>query len=114
MIRSLALILVLILGITGTVFLIQKATQLNSKAFSVLDFVYSFHAATGDPRYNPNLDVNGDGIINSLDVLRDRYAQEATKAGQVATNSGQLNNIIGDLQQEEASDEASSSADNEI
>lgn len=81
MIKQLALVIVLILGIAGTVFVIQKATQLNSNAFDLLDFVYSFHASVGDPEFNPNLDVNGDGTINTLDVLRDRYAQDATRSG---------------------------------
>jgi hypothetical protein len=81
MVKQLALVIILILGIAGTVFVIQKATQLNSKAFSVLDFVYSFHASAGDPQFNPTLDINGDGIINTLDILKDRYAQDATRSG---------------------------------
>lgn len=91
MIKSLALVVILVFGIGASVLLIQRATQFNSQAFSVSDFVDFFHASVGESRFNADFDVNGDGIINSVDVLKDRYSQEATNSG---TDYGNLDKIL--------------------
>lgn len=83
----------MVLGIGGTVLLIQKSTLLQSFGYDVIDFVSSFHASEGEAEFNPNLDVYKDGVINVMDVLKDRYAQIATRSGS-ATNSANLSNII--------------------
>lgn len=93
MIKQFALIIILVLGIGGTVLLIQKSTLLQSFGYDVIDFVSSFHASEGEAEFNPNLDVYKDGVINVMDVLKDRYAQIATRSGS-ATNSANLTNII--------------------
>jgi hypothetical protein len=95
MIKQLALVTLLILGVGGSVLVVQKATQLNSNAFGILDFVSSFNSSAGDPSYNTELDVNRDGKINTLDILRDRYSQEATSSStEESQDSVRLENIL--------------------
>jgi hypothetical protein len=101
MIKQLALVLVLIAGVGTSVIVLQKATQLNSDAFSILDFVSSFHSSAGDPSYNTELDINRDGKINTLDILRDRYSQEATRSS--TTGDPALENILEELNEVEDS-----------
>jgi len=96
MIKQLALVLVLIAGIGASVIILQKATQLNSKAFSILDFGSSFHSSAGDSSFDSNLDVNQDGTINTVDILRDRYSQEATQS-LTASEEENLGNIMQEL-----------------
>lgn len=114
MIKQLALVIVLILGIGGTVLVVQKSTLLKSFSYDVLDFVYSFHASEGDPEFNSNLDVYKDGIINVLDILKDRYAQEASRSG-TASDSADLSNIIDEFDQlEDSSDSAEDDLESDI
>lgn len=106
MIKQVIMLALLLLGIFGTVLVIQKSTLLKSFGYDVLDFVYSFHSSEGDPEFNPNLDINKDGTINVLDILKDRYAQEATRSAE-DSDSGGLDNILDEFNQlEQASDSA--------
>lgn len=98
MIKPLAIVILLLAGIIGTVFATAKSTLLKSFGYDLVDFEYFFHADQNDPRFNPNLDVYQDGKINTLDVLKDRYDQEATRSGN-ASDSGSLDNIIDELNQ---------------
>jgi len=105
MIKQLALVIILILGIAGTVLVIQKSTLLKSFGYDVVDFVASFYAKEGDPQYNPNLDIYKDGTINTLDVLKDRYAQEASRSAEDPDHID-LSNILESSDSEEASGSA--------
>ena len=107
MIKQLALVIMLILVIGGTVLMIQKSTLLQSFGYDVIDFVSSFHASEGEAEFNPNLDVYKDGVINVMDVLKDRYAQIATRSAG-ATNSANL--TASDSAQASSSAEATSTA----
>lgn len=89
MIKQIALLGFLIVVIGGTVFIMQKSTLLKSFGYDVVDFVSSFHHKEGDAEFNSSLDVYKDGIINVLDILKDRYNQEASRSGN-ATGSGTL------------------------
>lgn len=89
MIKQIALLGFLVVVIAGTVFVIQKSTLLRSFGYDVVDLTLSFHHSEGDPEFNSNLDVYRDGIINVLDILKDRYLQEASRSGN-ATGSGVL------------------------
>lgn len=89
MIKQIIIVVFLLIGIGGAVLVTQKSTLLQSFGYDLIDFVSSFHASEGDPEFNASLDVYRDGKINVFDVLKDRYQQEATRAG-VASLSGQL------------------------
>ena len=105
MIKSIALVIILVLGIVGTVFVIQKSTLLRSFGYDVVDFSYFFHSSEGEAEFNPSLDVYQDGMINTLDVLKDRYAQEATRSG-MSTEENDLSNILESSDSAEASGSA--------
>lgn len=89
MIKQIIIVVFLLVGIGGAVLVTQKSTLLQSFGYDLVDFVSSFHASEGDPEFNANLDVYKDGKINVFDVLKDRYTQEATRAG-AASSSGEL------------------------
>lgn len=89
MVKTALIFGIMLAGIIAAVLVIQKPALLNSFGYDVIDFVASFHSKEGDAQYNPNLDVFKDGTINVMDVLKDRYEQEATRVG-IASNSGQL------------------------
>ena len=93
MIKSVALVIILLLGIAGAVLVIQKSTLLKSFGYDVIDFSYFFNTSEGEAEFNPNMDIYEDGRINTLDVLKDRYAQEATRAG-VDTDDSDLSSIL--------------------
>lgn len=80
MYKQLLPILILVIGITASVFLIQNSTQLKSKAYELLDFIPAFHSAENDSRFNNKLDIYKDGIINVFDVIADRYLNATRSA----------------------------------
>lgn len=80
MYKQLLPIFILVIGITASVFLIQNATSLKSKAYEVFDFIPSFYASEGDSKFNDNLDIYKDGIINAFDVIADRYLNATRSA----------------------------------
>lgn len=102
MVKSLALVLILVFGIAGTVFVIQKSTLLKSFGYDVVDFSYFFNSSEGEAEFNPNMDIYQDGRINTMDVLKDRYAQEATRAG-IYPEESDLSNILESSDSAEAS-----------
>ena len=102
MIKPIIIIIFLLIGMFGTVLVVQKSTLMQSFGYDVMDFMSSFHAAEGDAEFNPNLDTYKDGMINTLDVLTDRYKQEATRAGEASNSSG-LNNVTDELNEVEIS-----------
>ena len=107
MIKQLALLVLLVAGIAGTVMVIQKSTLLRSFGYDVIDFSYFFHSKEGESIFNPNLDIYKDGTINTLDVIKDRYEQDATRSGtQNAGGPGDLSNILDSSQSAEASQSA--------
>lgn len=79
MYKQLLPILILVIGITASVFLIQNQTALKSKAYELMEFVPAFHSSEGQSGFNNNLDIYKDGIINAFDIIKDRYLQ-ATKS----------------------------------
>lgn len=87
MLKQLLPILILTIGITASVFLIQNSTSLKSKAYEVLDFIPSFYASEGDSKFNDNLDIYKDGIINAFDVIADRYLNASKSASPSAEAS---------------------------
>lgn len=87
MIKQIIIVVFLLLGIGGAVLVTQKSTLLQSFGYDLIDFVSSFHASEGDPEFNANLDVYKDGKINVFDVLKDRYLQEATRAGMASVSA---------------------------
>jgi hypothetical protein len=96
MFKQILPILILTIGITVSVLLIQQSTTLKSKAYELFEFVPSFHSNEGESAFNTNLDVYKDGIINAFDVIRDRYLQatksaspsaEASKSAEASSSS---------------------------
>lgn len=81
MIKQIIIVGFLVIGIGAAVLATQQSTLLQSFGYDLVDFVFSFHSSEGDAEFNPNLDVFKDGTINVLDVLKDRYEQEANRAG---------------------------------
>ena len=84
MLKQLLPISIIVLGIIASVFLIQTGTQLQSKAYELLEFIPAFNSSENDPRYKSNLDVNKDGTINVFDVINDRYQMATRSATQSA------------------------------
>ena len=105
MLKQILILGFLFAGIAGAVLVIQKPTLLKSWGYDVIDFVSSFHAKEGEAEFNPNLDIYKDGMINVLDVLKDRYAQEASRSG-AASDSGNLTRVLDASDSAEASDSA--------
>ncbi len=91
MIKSVALVIVLVLGIATTVFIVQKSTLMQSFGYEVSDFSNFFHSSVQDSEFNTSMDVYQDGIINVMDVLKDRYSQAATSAGEEVDPDDLLN-----------------------
>jgi hypothetical protein len=87
MLKQILPILILTVGITVSVLLIQQSTALKSKAYELFEFVPAFHSTEGESGFNSNLDVYKDGIINAFDVIRDRYLQATKSASQSAEAS---------------------------
>lgn len=96
MIKQLLPILILTIGITASVVLIQQSTALRSKAYELFEFVPAFHTTDGESAFDNKLDVYKDGIINAFDVLKDRYLQatksatpsaEATKSAEASSSA---------------------------
>jgi len=88
MMKQYLLLGLLLVGIIAAVILSQNSTLLRSRGFDVLDFIYAFHAKEGDTQFNPVLDVYKDGVINTFDVLKDRYLKISTQSG-IATPSAE-------------------------
>lgn len=96
MLKQILPIGIIVLGIIASVFLIQTGTQLQSKAYELLEFIPAFNASRDNARYKENLDINQDGVINVFDVLRDRAFQatqsatpsaEATKSAEASSSA---------------------------
>lgn len=80
MLKQLLPTLILVVGVIASVALIQNSTLLKSKANYLIDFIPAFYATENESRFNSNLDVYKDGIINVFDVLKDRYLHDATRS----------------------------------